>query len=119
MSSTSTASRLARPAVALLFLLSGASGLIFETLWMRMLTTTFGATTFALSTVLTVFMGGLALGGYLSGRFADRLRHPATALLVYGGLELVVGAYGLLFPAILDQLHVLHGHIWAHWRPSQ
>jgi len=86
---------------------------------MRMLTTTFGATTFALSTVLTVFMGGLALGGYLSGRVADRLRHPATALLVYGVLELVVGAYGLLFPGILDQLHVLHGHIWAQWQPGQ
>jgi spermidine synthase len=119
MSSASTSSRLVRPAVVLLFMLSGASGLIFETLWMRMLTTTFGATTFALSTVLTVFMGGLALGSFLSGRLADRLRNPASALLVYGGLELVVGGYGLLFPSILDQLHVLHAHIWAQWQPSQ
>jgi len=119
MSSPPLASRFARPAVALLFLLSGASGLVFETLWMRMLTTTFGATTFAISTVLTVFMGGLALGGYLAGRVADRLRRTSTALLIYGGLELVVGGYGLLFPAILDQLHSVHGLIWAQWRPSQ
>jgi len=119
MNRSSQASRLVRPAVVLLFLLSGASGLIFETLWMRMLTTTFGATTFALSTVLTVFMGGLALGSYLAGRVADRLPNPATALLLYGGLELVVGVYGLIFPSILDQLHLLHAHIWAEWQPSQ
>ncbi len=118
MIQSSTASRLARPVVVLLFLLSGASGLIFETLWVRMLTTTFGATTFALSTVLTVYMGGLALGGYLSGRVADRIRHPSTALVIYGGLELLVGAYALIFPAILDQLHLLHAHIWAAWRPG-
>ncbi len=112
------ASRAARPVVAALFLLSGASGLIFETLWVRMLTTTFGATTFALSTVLTVFMGGLALGGFLAGRLADRLGSPSVALLLYGGLELLVGVYGLLFPAVLGELQLVHGQIWAHLSPG-
>ncbi|MFH2006336.1 MAG: fused MFS/spermidine synthase [bacterium] len=110
--------RLVRPTVVVLFLLSGASGLIFETLWMRLLTTTFGATTFALSTVLTAFMGGLALGGYLSGRIADRLRRPSTSLLLYGLLELVVAGYALFFPSLLGSLHELHGAIWAHWEPG-
>src|SRR5438874_1310317 len=47
------------PAVALAcFFLSGASGLILELLWTRMLTLVFGSTTLAVSTVLTAFLGG-------------------------------------------------------------
>ena len=53
------------------FLLSGLSSLIYEVVWMRMLILIFGSTTFAVSTVLTAFMGGLALGSYLSGRTID------------------------------------------------
>ena len=34
----------------------------------------FGSTTLAISTVLATFMGGLGLGSYLAGRFADRSR---------------------------------------------
>jgi spermidine synthase len=53
------------------FLISGLSSLIYEVLWMRMLILIFGSTTFAVSTVLTAFMGGLALGSYLFGRMID------------------------------------------------
>ena len=45
--------------------------MIYEVLWMRMLILIFGSITFAVSTVLTAFMGGLALGSYLSGRGID------------------------------------------------
>lgn len=110
--------RLVRPVVVLLFLCSGASGLVFETLWMRLLTTTFGATTFAVSTVLTVFMGGLALGGWIAGTVADRLRRESTALIVYGALELLVAAYALGFPAVLEQVHHLNAWIWARYNPE-
>ena len=46
------------------FFFSGASGLIFEVIWTRMFSLVFGATTLAISTVLTAFMGGLALGSF-------------------------------------------------------
>lgn len=110
--------RLVRPLAVLLFLCSGASSLMLETLWMRLLTTTFGATTLAISTLLTVFMGGLALGGWLAGSIADRLRRESSALIVYGLLELVVAVYGLAFPTILDWVHGLHGWIWAQYSPG-
>src|SRR5256885_14663519 len=48
--------------IAVCFVLSGATGLIYEVLWARMLGLVFGATTFAISAVLAAFMGGLALG---------------------------------------------------------
>ena len=75
------------------FFLSGCSGLIYQTVWVRMLTRYLGATTYATATVLVVFMAGLALGSYLSGRLADRVRKH---LVVYGLLELAIGILGLL-----------------------
>jgi len=87
--------------VGALFFLSGASSLIFETLFTRLLSYTFGNTAYAASTVLAAFLGGLALGAYLIGRWVDRLR---PSLLIYGGLELAIGLYGVLVPALFALL---------------
>ena len=62
--------------IYLCFVFSGATGLIFENLWVRMLTLVFGSTSLAVSSVLTAYMGGLALGSWLFGRWADRIRDP-------------------------------------------
>ncbi|HWF87908.1 MAG TPA: hypothetical protein VN659_03710, partial [Pyrinomonadaceae bacterium] len=62
--------------VGLCFVLSGATGLIYEVLWARMLGLVFGATTLAVSTVLAAFMGGLALGSALAGKLARRIKSP-------------------------------------------
>lgn len=84
--------------VWLCFFLSGASGLVFEEVWTRDLTLVFGSTTLALSTVLSVFMGGLALGSRIGGRFADRIQDRLRA---YALAEAGVGLYALVVPAIL------------------
>jgi len=60
------------------FLLSGVSGLIYEILWTRQLILVFGSTSFAVSTVLTAFMGGLALGSFLFGRYISRNSTAST-----------------------------------------
>lgn len=97
-----------RHVVLALFFVTGLSSLIYQVLWLRMLATVFGSTTYATATVLAAFMGGLALGSYLFGRVADRLtRH----LVVYGLLELGVGVFGLLFPFILHGYEGLHVHL--------
>ena len=62
------------------FFLSGSSGLILESLWTRELRLVFGSTTLAISTVLAAFMGGLGLGSYLAGRYADRHQEPGARL---------------------------------------
>ncbi|MBA3805947.1 MAG: hypothetical protein H0X14_09595, partial [Acidobacteria bacterium] len=62
--------------IAVCFICSGATGLVYEVLWMRMLGLVFGATTFAVSAVLAAFMGGLALGSAWAGRLAARIRRP-------------------------------------------
>ncbi len=80
----------------LLFVLSGAAGLIYEVVWARQLVLVFGNTSQAVSTILTGFFGGLAIGGAVGGRVADRVSRP---LRLYGALELVVVVVVLLTPA--------------------
>lgn len=75
-----------------LFFLSGISGLMYEVVWVRMLGRLLGSTVYATSTVLAVFMGGLALGSFLIGRFVDRSRRP---LRLYALLELAIGVSAL------------------------
>jgi spermidine synthase len=90
--------------VYLMFFLSGAAALIYEVVWARSLSLIFGGTHLAVTTVLAVFMGGLALGSYLIGRRVDALSRP---LRFYGLLELgialsALGFIGLmrLYPAV-------------------
>src|SRR5918997_3900882 len=74
--------------LAALFFLSGASGLIYQVLWVRMLSLSFGITVYVFTVVLSSFMGGLALGSFFGGRLAERLRRP---LVAYAVIELAVG----------------------------
>ena len=55
-----------RLTILALFFLSGACGLVYEVVWMRMLTLVFGATAFATSTILASFFAGLALADFPS-----------------------------------------------------
>ena len=91
----------------LCFFLSGASGLVFEVIWTRMLTLVFGASTPAISTVLSAFMGGLALGSFLFGRLADRLKFP---ILSYAAIEAGVGVFALLIPLIVRGVYPPFSH---------
>lgn len=83
----------------LAFFLSGASSLIFQNIWSRNLQQVFGATSIAISTVVTVFMAGLGLGAWIAGRYADRIPHP---LLSYALAELLIGGWALGVPWLLD-----------------
>lgn len=93
-----TASRVVVVAVVACFFLSGATGLIYEVLWIRMLGLVFGHTVFAVTTVLAAFMAGLGLGAWAFGRIADR--HPRP-LRLYGLLEIGIGVFCLLVPTLL------------------
>ena len=83
------------------FFLSGFSGLIYEILWTRMMVKIIGSAPFAVSIILTIFMGGLGLGSYLAGRIIDRFRQPLALVKLYGLLELLIGVYALLIPLLL------------------
>ena len=91
--------------ILLCFFLSGVAGLIYEVVWAKYLSLFLGNTAQAHTLVLATFMGGLALGNYLFGRLADRVK---SRLGLYGWLEIGIGVYGLLFPFLLSLLTPLY-----------
>ncbi|WP_158937598.1 fused MFS/spermidine synthase [Burkholderia sp. S171] len=72
---------------ALLLLASGAASLIYQVLWIKQLTLVVGAEVLAVTTGVSAFFAGLALGGWIFGRLADRQHHP---LRVYASMEIGV-----------------------------
>jgi hypothetical protein len=85
------------------------SGLVYQVVWVRELVLVFGATTFAVSTVLTAFMGGLALGSFYFGRRSEKITRP---LRLYGILEIGIGLYGLAVPFIFAALPIVYHPFW-------
>jgi len=77
---------------ALLLFISGTAALIYQVLWIKQLSLVIGVEVYAITTGISAFFAGLALGGLLFGRFADRLGKP---LLLYAGLEIGVALLGI------------------------
>ena len=94
----------------LCFFFSGAAGLIYQVVWTRMLTQIFGNTTYAIATVLSAFMAGLAIGSYLFGKIADRGKND---FLLYGILEAGVGIYGFAVPWLFHMAQKVYGPIFG------
>jgi spermidine synthase len=94
----------------ILFSLSGFSALVYEVLWTKHLSLTFGTTMIAVSIVAATFMAGLALGSYLLGKYAD---HETNLLRIYAYLELGIAIFALLFPPALLTIDYLHTYITA------
>lgn len=87
------------------FFLSGCAGLIYEVCWIRKASLVFGSTTYAMSTVLSVFFLGLAGGNYAFGRISLRTERP---LRVFAVMEFAVGllAFGSFFAfGLLNSLY--------------
>lgn len=99
--------------------LSGAFSLVQEIAWIRKASLVFGAASFALSTVLAVFFGGLAIGSVLGGRLSERVARPLRS---YGWIEIAIGllafaspltfraaeaAYGAVYPALYESFALL------------
>jgi predicted membrane-bound spermidine synthase len=87
--------------VSLLFVCTGASGLVFEILWVKQLTLVVSSTTFAVSLTVSVFLAGLMLGSELAGRLARKTARPLRA---YALAELLAGALASAVTLLLPRL---------------
>src|SRR4051812_22807757 len=77
-----------------IFLLSGAAGLIYESIWTRYLGLFVGHSAYAKVIVLVMFLGGMSLGALAIGRRTERMKRP---LRWYALVELLTGVIGLVF----------------------
>jgi spermidine synthase len=85
---------LRRPTLLGLLLVSGFGGAIYASAWSYGLGLLLGQAANARSLVLTLVLGGIALGAWAAARFHGRIRH---ALLTYALVQGALGVIGLLF----------------------
>lgn len=96
--------------LTLVFVVSGAAGLIYESIWSRYLSLLVGHSAYAQIIVLVIFLGGMSLGALLVGERSERLRQP---LLTYAAVEAAVGVIGLLFNyAYVDISDLAYDHLF-------
>ncbi len=84
---------------SILFLVSGAAGLIYEIIWERLLGLYFGVTMVSITLIVAAYMGGLGLGSLIGGQIARRLK---STLLAYGLLEIGIGVFGIFSPMLIN-----------------
>ena len=93
----------------MLFFASGACGLIYQVLWLRLLSLVFGVTVYAATTVLAAFMAGLALGSALAGRIVARSNRP---LAIFGLAEILIGLSALATPIAFDAASAVYQRLY-------
>src|SRR5918912_3383665 len=94
----------------LVFILSGAAGLIYESIWSRYLGLFVGHSAYAQIIVLVIFLGGMSVGAYLVGQRSEQVTRP---LRVYAYVELAAGVIGVAFDGIYRAVtNVAYGSIF-------
>ena len=101
-------------AIVAIYFFSGATSLVYEVLWQRLLKLVLGNTTYATGITTAVFMGGLALGSFLIRKKADAFPNK---LLAYGLIELLVALFAALVPLFLRGMDSAYIHIYQSWGP--
>jgi predicted membrane-bound spermidine synthase len=84
-----------------IFFLSGASSLVYQVVWQRLLTLHYGVGSVSITLIVSVYMLGLGLGALLGGALSERLRR---GLVAYCAIELAIAAFGAFSPAFLSLL---------------
>jgi len=97
-----------------LFSASGVAALLYQFVWIRMLSHLVGGTSLAISSVLAAFMAGLAAGSRFFGDRADRTPRP---LRLYARLEVGIGVLGVVVPGLILAVTPLYVAV-AHAVPA-
>lgn len=86
----------------LMVFLSGTTGLIYQVVWQKYLSIYLGSHASATALVLSAFFLYLAVGYFVLGKYSHRL--IKNKLVLYGVLELAIGAYALVSPDYFNWL---------------
>src|ERR1700731_1730835 len=76
------------------FVISGFTGLIYESIWSHYLKLFLGHAAYAQTLVLAIFMGGMALGSWTVAHYSSRIRQLLWAYVLVEGL---IGILGIFF----------------------
>jgi spermidine synthase len=103
----------------LFFFVSGFCSVLYEIVWLRLSMAQFGVTSALVSIVLSMFMAGLGLGSWVSGRLLRRAgeRLRVQPLRIYALVELLIGISAIAVPWELQLgRHLLeHVQLLSSW----
>jgi len=84
----------------IIFIFSGFAGLIYESIWSHYLKLFLGHAAYAQTLVLAIFMGGMAIGAWITSKYSTRWKN---LFLAYALVECIVGIAALFFHTVFDQ----------------
>ena len=93
------------PFLVALFVGSGCAALIYQVVWLQLLSLIVGSSAVSLGVILGTFMGGMCLGSFFLSKYVSRAHHP---MMVYAYLELGIAAFGVLIPLVLPHIGGLY-----------
>jgi spermidine synthase len=103
------------PLLVLLFIGSGCAALVYEVVWLQMISLVVGSSAISLGVVLGTFMGGMCAGSLLLSRYVSRARHP---LRVYAILETGIGLSAIVILLLLPLFGGLYTSIGLQGVPG-
>ncbi len=77
-----------------IFVVSGFTGLIYESIWAHYLKLFLGHAAYSQTLVLAIYMGGMALGSWAVSHYSPRIRQ---LLWIYVLVEGLIGIFGIVF----------------------
>jgi spermidine synthase len=107
------------------FVVSGFTGLIYESIWSHYLKLFLGHAAYAQSLVLAIFMGGMALGSWAIAHYSLRIRRLLWGYLLVEGLiglvgfcfhQIFVASTNFAFASVIPTLHsafMIHAYKWS------
>ena len=101
--------------IMFIYFFSGACSLIDEVIWVRLLKLTLGNTVYATSIVVSVFLGGLALGALIMSRYSDRV---VKRLQLYALLEGLITISALCIPWALKLTDNIYVWFYQAYHPT-
>ena len=99
----------------LVFAAAGYASMAYEVAWTRLLTMVIGNSVYAFSSILTVFLAGIALGSFIISRYVDRIR---MLYLTFFLLELGIFSSVLVLLYFADSLPVFFLELFKAIDPS-
>ncbi|MFB5631313.1 MAG: spermidine synthase [Nitrosopumilaceae archaeon] len=100
----------------IIFGLSGMAALIYEIVWIRPLTLVFGSSVYAVSTIISSFILGLAIGSWLAGKYSDKIKNH---LKYFAMFQIGIGIYGLLLLPVFASLPGVYLEVYHLTFPNQ
>lgn len=82
-----------------------------------MLVNLLGSSSIAVSVIVTVFMGGLAIGSWTIGNLADKWNNRKIAIF-YVFVEIIIGVYAILLPFIIKKIEFFYIFLYGYFEAT-